>query len=133
LARLTPDDLQELAITPPDWRLGAITDVPFCAPCWIEGQRLQGFAYLQGAWMHAGRISCPSHGDWLFSARDKLGRESRKVQCALVDCRRRRATQGIRSRHHCRYRRVLAARRAMGITPRSGLSEHRPGCDNLEA
>jgi hypothetical protein len=48
--------------------------VPFCAPCWIEGQRLQGFAYLQGAWLHAGRISCPRHGDWLFSARDKLGR-----------------------------------------------------------
>jgi len=74
LARLTPDDLQEMAIIPPDWRLRAITDVPFCAPCWIEGQRLQGFAYLQGAWMHAGRISCPRHGDWLFSARDKLGR-----------------------------------------------------------
>jgi hypothetical protein len=63
-----------MAIIPPDWRLRAITDVPFCAPCWIEGQRLQGFAYVQGAWLHAGRISCPRHGDWLFSARDKLGR-----------------------------------------------------------
>jgi hypothetical protein len=37
--------------------------------------RLQGFAYLQGAWMHAGRISCPHHGNWLFSVRDKLGRQ----------------------------------------------------------
>jgi hypothetical protein len=27
-----------MAIIPPDWRLRTITDVPFCAPCWIEGQ-----------------------------------------------------------------------------------------------
>jgi len=74
LARLTPDALEQMAIMPPDWRLRAINDVPFCGQCWIEGQRLQGFAYLQGAWMHAGRISCQRHGDWLFSARDKLGR-----------------------------------------------------------
>jgi hypothetical protein len=74
LARLSPHDLAGMAIIPPDWRLRAIFDVPFCGPCWIESQRLQGFAYLQGAWMHAGRISCPHHGKWLFSVRDKLGR-----------------------------------------------------------
>lgn len=74
LARLSPHDLAEMAIVPPDWRLRAIFDVPFCSPCWIESQRLHGFAYLQGAWMHAGRISCPRHGSWLFSVRDKLGR-----------------------------------------------------------
>jgi hypothetical protein len=64
-----------MAIIPPDWRLRAIFDVPFCGPCWIESQRLQGFAYLHGAWMHAGRISCPRHCNWLFSVRDKLGRQ----------------------------------------------------------
>jgi hypothetical protein len=74
LARLSAHDLAEMAIIPPDWRLRAIFDVPFCGPCWIESQRLHGFAYLQGAWMHAARISCPRHGSWLFSARDKLGR-----------------------------------------------------------
>lgn len=74
LARLSAHDLAEMAIIPPDWRLRAIFDVPFCGRCWIESQRLQGFAYLQGAWMHSGRISCPHHGNWLFSVRDKLGR-----------------------------------------------------------
>jgi hypothetical protein len=74
LARLATHDLAEMTIIPPDWRLRAIFDVPYCAPCWIESQRLQGFAYLHGAWMHAGRISCPLHGNWLFSVRDRLGR-----------------------------------------------------------
>lgn len=74
LARLSPHDLEEMRIVPPDWRLRALCDVPFCAQCWIENLLLHGFAYLQGAWMHAARISCPHHGSWLFSAGDKLGR-----------------------------------------------------------
>ncbi len=74
LARLSAHDLAEMAIIPPEWRLRAILDVPYCGQCWIESQSLHGFAYVQGAWMHAGRISCPYHGNWLFSARDKLGR-----------------------------------------------------------
>lgn len=74
LARLPPHNLAEIAIIPPDWRLRALFDIPFCGPCWIESQHQHGFAFLQGAWMHAGRISCPRHGSWLFSVRDKLGR-----------------------------------------------------------
>jgi hypothetical protein len=74
LARMSPQNLAQMAIIPRDWRLRAILDVPYCGQCRIESQRLHGFAYVKGAWMHAGRISCPHHGNWLFSARDKLGR-----------------------------------------------------------
>ena len=73
LARMSLQDLAEMEIIPRDWRLRAILDVPYCGQCWIESQRLHGFAYVQAAWMHAGRISCPHHGNWLFSARESSG------------------------------------------------------------
>ena len=74
LARLLPHDLAEMVFISPDWRLRTLFDVPFCGQCWIESQRLHRFAYIRGAWIHAARISCPHHGNWLFSASDKLGR-----------------------------------------------------------
>lgn len=66
LARLPPEELGAMETIPADWRLRAAPDQPFCGHCWRESQRLYGFAYLQGSWMHAGRISCSQHGSWLF-------------------------------------------------------------------
>ena len=73
LARLPPNELATMQTIPAPWRLRAVRDQPFCAQCWLEDQRLHGFAYVRGSWMHAGRISCPRHGSWLYSVRDRLG------------------------------------------------------------
>jgi hypothetical protein len=74
LAHLPPKELAAMETISAEWRLRAAPDQPFCGHCWLENQRLYGFAHLQGSWMHAGRISCSQHGSWLFSVRDKLGR-----------------------------------------------------------
>jgi hypothetical protein len=73
LARLPPNELMAMETIPAPWRLRAVRDQPFCARCWLEDQRLHGFTYVRGSWMHAGRISCDRHGSWLYSVRDRLG------------------------------------------------------------
>jgi hypothetical protein len=73
LARLPLDELAAMDAIPAPWRLRTVRDQPFCAQCWLEDQRLHGFAYVRASWMHAGRISCHRHGSWLYSVRDRLG------------------------------------------------------------
>jgi hypothetical protein len=73
LARLPPNELMAMETIPAPWRLRAVRDQSFCARCWLEDQRLHGFTYVRGSWMHAGRISCDRHGSWLYSVRERLG------------------------------------------------------------
>jgi hypothetical protein len=108
--------------------------------------------------MHAGRISCQRHGDWLFSARDKLGRPhcdpeyrarhgvSIEALLEMLDHHAKLESSGARRWIPDAGERLKAFEAAMiaatagysppeeqwGVTRRTGLSEHRSGCDDLE-
>ena len=83
LTRRSLADLQRrAALSPSTWTVHAANDFIFCLHCALEDQITQRAPYQRARWYSAGRVGCPIHRHWLWSARARFG-------CGHIDRLRR--------------------------------------------
>jgi hypothetical protein len=64
---------RKAALSPPAWTIRAKNDFIFCMHCHLADHFEPGPKHVRASWYSAGRVSCPIHRHWLWSARARFG------------------------------------------------------------